>query len=184
MTRIFAPLACLALLAIVVNLIGGLTMDDLRAPEVSADTLRWATVHRLGGVAAGLGVVFVNSLVITYFVGTSRWVREVSETYHLDSRFLHESNRIKRKTFPWATMSMLAVVGLISLGGACDPSTGQPNTERWVTPHLLSAFGVLGFLAWACVVEWNNIAANQQVIAGVLEDVARIRKERGLEVRA
>ena len=182
MTRIFTTLAWLALLAVAANLIVGLMLgDDLRNPPVSQETLSWARVHRLGGVAAALAVVLVNSIVITYFVGTSRWVKEVSETYRLDSTYIAQSNRIKRRTFPWATLSMLAVVGLISLGGACDPSTGQPNTEAWVMPHLIGSFLVLGFLVWACVLEWNNIFANQQVISAVLEEVNRIRAERGLE---
>ena len=181
MTRIFTTLAWFALLFVAANLIIGLMLDDLRAPNVSQDTLTWARVHRLGGVAAALTVVLVNSIVVTYFVGTSRWVKEVSETYRLDTKFIGESNRIKRRTFPWATMSMLAVVGLISLGGACDPSTGQPNTEAWKMPHLIGSFVVLGFLAWASVVEWNNIFANQQVIAAVLEEVKQIRAEHGLE---
>ena len=185
MTRIFTTLAWFAILAVVANLIIGLMLgDDLRTPEVSHETLVWTRVHRLGGVAAALVVVLVNSIVITYFVGTSRWVKEVSETYRLENKHIAESNRIKRRTFPWATLSMLAVVGLISLGGACDPSTGQPNTEAWVTPHLIGSFLVLGFLAWASVIEWNNIFANQQVIAAVLEDVNRIRAERGLEANA
>lgn len=181
MTRIFTTLACFAIVAVIANLIIGLALDDLRAPNVSQDTLVWARVHRLGGVAAALIVVLVNSIVITYFVGTSRWVKEVSETYHLDRKFIAESNRIKRRTFPWATINMLAIVGVIALGGACDPSTGQPNTEAWVSWHLVAAFAVLGFLAWTSTIEWNNISANQQVIQDVLEDVQRIRDERGLD---
>jgi hypothetical protein len=76
---------------------------------------------------------------------------------------------------------MLAVVGLVALGGACDPSTGQSNTAAWVMPHFYGAFIVLGFVGWACVFEWNQVAANQQIIAGVLEQVARVRRERGME---
>ena len=45
-----------------------------------------ATIHRLTGMAAALGVVFVESVVVTYFIGTSRWCKEVSETYQLDSK--------------------------------------------------------------------------------------------------
>ena len=76
--------------------------------------LRWATVHRLAGVAAGLAVVLVNSIVVTYFIGTSRWVKEVTETYRLDSQFIARSNALKRRTFPWAMLSMLAIVGVIA----------------------------------------------------------------------
>lgn len=182
MTRIFTNLAWFAFACVAANLIIGLWMGDLRSGDPSPETLNWARVHRLGGVAAGLVVVLVNSIVITYFVGTSRWVREVSETYHLDARFLLESNRLKRKTFPWCTMCMLAVVGLIALGGAADPGNGQPNTEFWVMPHLFAGYGMLAFLALTSVVAWNNIHGNQQVINSVVAEVAKIRRERGLEV--
>jgi amino acid transporter len=179
MTRIFTMLAWFAVLCIAANLVVGLMMGDLRN-HPSEETLTWARVHRLGGLAAALAVVFVNSVVVTYFVGTSRWCKEVSETYKLRPQLVAESTRIKRRTFPWAVMSMLAVVALVALGGAADPSTGQPNTAAWVTPHLVGAYLVLGFLAWASVVEWNNIHANHEVIEQVLAEVKKIRAERGL----
>src|SRR3989337_2072811 len=98
-------------------LILGLSVGDLYHDR-SADTLRWATVHRLTGVAAALVVVLVNSIVVTYFIGTSRWCKEVSETYGLDRALVHRGTQLKRRTFPWAVMGMLTVVGLIALGGA------------------------------------------------------------------
>lgn len=180
MTRIFSVLAWASLLCVVANLIVGLMMGDLH-DNPTQETLTWATVHRLGGVAAALAVVFANSIVITYFVGTSRWVREVSETYQLDKKYILESNRIKRRAFPWAVTAMLVIVGLLALGGAADPSTGQPNTANWVMPHFIGSFLVLGFLVWASFIEWNHIAANHAVIEQVLEAVKQIRSERGLK---
>ena len=104
MTRIFLTLASLSLILLVVAMVMGLTMGDLYAqPEPSQDTLRWATVHRLTGVAAALAVVFVESVVVTYFIGTSRWCKEVVETYRLDASVIVASNRLKRRTFPWAS---------------------------------------------------------------------------------
>ena len=82
MSRIFTILAWVAILMVAANLILGLSLGDLR--ELDPTVLRWATVHRLAGVAAGLAVVLVNSIVVTYFIGTSRWVKEVTETYRLD----------------------------------------------------------------------------------------------------
>ncbi len=180
MSRIFTILAWVAILMVAANLILGLSLGDLR--ELDPTVLRWATVHRLAGVAAGLAVVLVNSIVVTYFIGTSRWVKEVTETYRLDSQFIARSNALKRRTFPWATMSMLAIVGVIALGGAADPGSGRPDTDAWITPHLLGSIAGLALIAWAAVVEWNNIHQNQQVIAEVLAEVRRIRLERGLDV--
>ena len=180
MTRIFISLAWFALILTAATLIVGLSVGDLHRDH-SADALRWATVHRLSGVASALAVVLVNSIVVTYFIGTSRWCKEVSETYRLEPSFLQRSTALKRRTFPWAVMGMLTVVGMIALGGAADPATGRPGTENWVTPHLLGALGGLMLIGWSFFVEWTNIFANHLVIADVLAEVRRIRLEHGLE---
>ena len=96
-----------------------------------------ATVHRLTGIAAALGVVFVESVVVTYFIGTSRWCKEVAETYRLDAAPVRESNRLKRRAFAVALVGMLTVVGVIALGAAADPATGRPNTQAWTNFHLV-----------------------------------------------
>ncbi len=180
MTRIFTVLAWLAILMVAANLILGLSLGDIR--ELDPTTLRWATVHRLAGVAAALAVVFANSIVVTYFIGTSRWTKEVVETYSLDFDFIRRTTALKRRTFPWATLSMLAIVGVIALGGAADPASGKPGTEYWKTPHLIGSIAGLAFVAWASIVEWNNIYRNQHAIQEILAEVRRIRQERGWEV--
>ncbi len=163
------------------TLILGLSIDDLHTDH-SPDMLRWATVHRLAGVATALVVVLVNSIVVTYFIGTSRWCKEVTETYHLEPTMLRRSTQLKRRTFPWAVTSMLAVVGVIALGGAADPATGLPHTRDWVIPHLAGAMLGLALIGWIFFIEWKNIHANHRVINDILDEVRRIRQERGLEV--
>lgn len=174
-------LAWFALVMMGATLIVGLSVGDLHVDR-DPDTLRWATVHRLAGVAAALSVVLVNSIVITYFIGTSRWCKEVSETYGLDPQLVRRSNHLKRRTFPWAVTSMLTVVGVVALGGAADPATGREGTALWVTPHLLGAMTGLLIVAWIFYVEWQNIAANHAVINDVMTDVRKIREAKGLEV--
>lgn len=181
MNRIFLTLAWFAVLFVAATMLIGLSMGDLRS-DPSDQTLAWARVHRLSGVAAALVVVFVNSILVTYFIGTTRWCKEVCETYHLDVDFIRRSNALKRKTFPWAVLSMLTVLGIVALGGAADPATGRPNTETWATWHLLGALAGLFFIGWSALVAWNNLRANQLVIHEILAEVRRMRVERGLEV--
>ena len=177
MTRIFVSLAWIVIVLLVATLILGLSIGDLRGEDVeTAEAARRSvTVHMLFGLAAALGVVLVQSIVVTYFIGTSRWCKEVSETYHLDPQFVLSSNQLKRRTFPWALMGMLVVVGVIALGAAADPATGRAHTEDWVMPHLLGALCGLAFILWAFVVEWQHIQANHAIILGVLDEVRRIR---------
>lgn len=174
-------LAWFALVMMGATLILGLAIEDLHTDH-SPEMLRWATVHRLSGVSTALVVVLVHSIVVTYFIGTSRWVKEVSEAYALGNAYIVRANTLKRKTFPWAVMGMLTVVGVGALGAAADPATGLPNTIHWVTPHLIGAITGLMFIGYTFFVEWNNIHANHVVISDVLTEVQRIRAERGLEV--
>ncbi|HEX5472649.1 MAG TPA: hypothetical protein VFW73_12230 [Lacipirellulaceae bacterium] len=181
MTRIFLTLASLSLILLLVAMMIGLTMGDLYAqPLPTRETLHWATVHRLTGIAAALGVVFVESIVVTYFIGTSRWCKEVVETYQFDPAPLAESNRLKRRAFPWALAGMMAVIGIIALGGAADPSaTLRHDSQAWVQWHLLGAVLGIIFIAWTYLVAWNNILANHAVIGRIVAEVSRRREESG-----
>lgn len=182
MIRIFATLAALSLLLLVTAMMIGLTMGDLYAsPEPTSETLHWARVHRLTGVAAALAVVFVESVVVTYFIGTSRWCKEVVETYQLDPAPVVASNRLKRRTFPWALAGMLTVVVVISLGAAADPATLQPHTKNWADWHLWGAFLGIVFVGWTYLIEWNNIVANHAIIDEIVAKVGEVRREQGLE---
>lgn len=181
MTRIFLVLALFAILSLAAALLVGLSLGDLRN-DLSPATQGWARVHRLSGVAAGLVVVLVNSISVTYFIGTSRWVKEVAETYELDRDLIRRSAALKRRTFPWAVMAMLVAVGVIALGGAADPGAlGREVSARWTLPHLVGALVGILLIAWSLIVQWNNIFANHQLIGEVMEHVRRIRRERGLD---
>jgi hypothetical protein len=182
MTRILFVLATISLVLLLAAQTLGLLIGDLYAqPQPSQDTLHWATVHRLTGVAAALAVVFVESVVVTYFIGTSRWCKEVVETYRLDPTSLRASNRLKRRTFPWALAGMLIVIAIIALGASGDPATGRPNTQSWADWHLIGTFLGIPLIAWTYVVAWNNVLANHAIIEQLLAEVTRIRRERGLD---
>lgn len=181
MTRIFLALAVFALVCLAATMLLGLSLGDIRH-DTSAEVQRWGTMHRLVGVATGLATVLVNSISVTYFIGTSRWCKEVAETYGLDPEWVRRGNALKRQTFPWALASMLAVLGIIALGGAADPATGRATSESWAIWHLLGALAGFALIATSFVAQWINIAANHELIEQVLAEVRRIRQERGLEV--
>ena len=182
MTRIFVVLAWFAMLSLVTVTVVGLSLGDLRTDR-SPENQHWGTIHRLSGVAAALGVVFVHSIVVTYFIGTSRWCKEVVETYGLDRDLIRTSTLLKRRTFPWALIAMLTVVGIIALGAAADPGAlGPERSAKWAAPHQLAAFAGIAIIGWSMLVEWGNLHANHALIARVLEEVRRVRIARGLDV--
>jgi len=161
----------------------GLSIGDLSArPAPSLETLHWATRHRLTGLAAALGVVFVESIVVTYFIGTSRWCKEVVDTYQLSGAAIAESNRLKRKTFPWALAGMFAVIIVGAFGAAAD-TTGnlEGNSHGWSDWHLVAAFLGILFVVWTYVIAWINIFAIYNVIEQTTAQVASIRREKGLD---
>lgn len=185
MNRYLPVLAGFALTFMAATLLLGLALGDVRDPT-DRRTQQWATVHRLSGVAAALVVVLVDSIVVTYFIGTSRWCKEVVETYRLDRAFVLRMNRLKRRTFPVATISMLVVVGVVALGGAADPGASlrlKPlgGLLEWSQLHLIGAL-----VGWALVgagffIAWNNVNDNVRLIGEVMDGVRQVRTARGLE---
>lgn len=181
MPRILFTLAVVAVVLLAITFVAGLLVGSLAAEDAS--TARgWMPYHLLLGVASALSVVFVHSLVVTYFIGTTRWCKEVAETYALDPKLNRESARLKRRSFPWSLSAMLVIVGVIALGAAADPATGRRNLEPWATAHLIAASIGLLYVASSFYFTWNNVAAQHALIDRIVAEVRRIRIEKGLEV--
>ena len=210
MTRIYATLATFALLMIAVALVMGLSIRDLRPRlerhielqqqlrqvdandpahaelatefEKVKNTPVWANVHRLFGLATVIIIMLVNSVAITYFVGTSRWVREVSDAYSLDMTLATESQRLKRRSFPWSVVGMCTAAAIAGFGAAGDPAS-YTASEALSTAHLIIAFAGVAFIAYAMWVQWNRIGDNHRVIEKVLVEVNQKRAAAGAEVQ-
>ncbi|MEX2141565.1 MAG: hypothetical protein WD894_20030 [Pirellulales bacterium] len=189
MIRIFLTLAVFSLVCVAAALLLGIQVGDLHGvldpstpTAVRADTIERASVHRRAGVAAAIVVIFANSLAVTYFIGTSRWCKEVVASYSLDSKLLRRSMALKRRTFPWAVSSMLVIVAVVALGASADPGTGMENTADWVLPHVLGSLAALAFLVLSFFVQGSNIRAHYEVIKDIMTEVRRVREARGLAV--
>jgi len=180
-SRIFPSLAVVSLGLFLAAVVMGLLIGDLYEKPPSDATFFWRRVHMLTGTSVALAVVLVHSIAVTYFIGTSRWCKEVTETYQLDPAMLRESTRLKRRTFPWCILGMATVIGVAALGPASDPGTGGAHTAWWATVHYPAAFAGLALIAWTYFRAWLNIVANQSVIQQIVDRVGEIRKARGLD---
>jgi MFS family permease len=187
--RIFSSLAVFAILCVIGALLLGIFVGNLQAvarsgvPDaVRRESVERAAAHLLAGLAAALVVILVNSISLTYFIGTSRWCKEVVERYALDIALVRRSVAIKRRTFPWAVSSMLAIMVVVVLGAAADPATGMEHTADWVVPHYLAALAALAFLAFSFFVQASKIRQHYDVINDILAEVRRVRAQRGLDV--
>ncbi len=134
------------------------------------------TLHLLLGAGGALLAILVNCITITYLIGTSRWCKEVCETYRLRADLAERSTRIKRSTFPWAVLGVLAVILVVALGAAADPSGANfRRSASFVTPHYIGAMVMLLVVAGSFWVQINRIAENFMVIEEILSEVKRIR---------
>ncbi|HVX63571.1 MAG TPA: hypothetical protein VHC19_23315 [Pirellulales bacterium] len=186
MNRIFTPLVAFAALFMLATAVLGLSLRlyDIRDAS-DLDAQAWAAWHRQAGVMAALVVAFVNSIVVTYFVGTSRWCKEVVEAYSLSPEYVLRSNRLKRGTFPYALLGILAMVGVVALGGAADPAARLQlppvSGLTWTNFHFVGATLALCFILYTAFIEAHNIRQNHVVISEVMAQVQQIRKQRGLD---
>jgi hypothetical protein len=181
MAAVFSRAAwfAVALLAATAGL--GLWLGDLHG-VTDLGRLRWGTVHRLSGVLAALVVVLVNSMAVTYFIGTGRWCREVVEVYGLDQAFVTRSTKLKRSAFPFAMAGMLAIVAIVALGGAADPAAGRKGSRDWVTWHLVGGLGLAGAIAACFQAQLPAIRGQHALIDDVMDEVRSVRLARGLDV--
>lgn len=164
------------------------------AGEAFAAPRRYLTLHFYLGVASSLLAILVSSISVTYFIGTSRWCREVVETYRLSPKFVQRSDALKRRTFPYALLGIVTVIVIVALGGLSDPSIPWRRAfeaeKDWfnatfppvsmVNIHYIASMIGLIVLAFAFWIQARRIAANYAVIDEILAQVQRIRGERGL----
>ena len=142
----------------------------------------WQTVHFLLGVLSALVTVLVNSVSVTYFIGTTRWCREVVEEYGLDPALYEKSRKLKRLTYPWALGGVFIMLAIICSGAAADPSAFGVAAAQWVTVHFMMAILGTAAIGWAFWVQIGTVGENYKVIQQILDQVNVIRRQQNLEV--
>lgn len=184
MVRIFLPLAGLSACFLLIALILGVMIDDPRTPSAAVQ----ASVqhHFLAAVGALVFATFVHAIVLTYFMGTGRWIEESSSAYRLDPGFHRQSTRIKYRTIPLMVICFLLLLLTGALGAAADPaSPWQAKGWAGMTPSTIHMAAALTTLAANLVVTWLEFIAlekNGELVDQVLAEVRRIRLEKGLAV--
>ncbi|HEY1375899.1 MAG TPA: hypothetical protein VGF55_03860 [Gemmataceae bacterium] len=173
MTRIFLTLASANALALALAFALGCwskLTDGLHAPASPAYLL-----HFLVGLFTAVGTLLTHCLIFTYFLGTGRWVKEVTLAYDLPDEPWHKRTReLKRLTFPPALAAMLVTIATAA-GGA----GAQLQAWPWQV-HLALAGAALAINLWAFRLEYRNVTENAAILEAVLREVDRIRAERGL----
>lgn len=184
MKRIFLTLAVIATLLLAASVVLGLNIGDARSLE-TAEQSRIST-HMLTGLAALTFATLVHAITLTYFMGTGRWVEETSNAYSLQESLYKQNQKIKYGLLPGITVCVVLLITTGALGAVADPATPMSLDGTLdltgAQIHLIVAILtlVMNLLAW--FTQFVAIARNMQVIDAVLQEVRRIREERGLPV--
>ncbi|MBY0526769.1 MAG: hypothetical protein K2R98_25480 [Gemmataceae bacterium] len=177
MTRIFTFLAYVNGAALIASYLTGVVSKLRDASQTTAEPTY--LIHFTLGLFTAIGTLLVHCLIFTYFLGTGRWVKEVTLAYHLPDEPWHKETReLKRKTFPPALFAMLIAIATAAAGAGA-----QLREWSWMVHGTLATLTLVINL-WAFRVEYRNVDRNSQVLEEVLREVDRIRAERGLPSNA
>ena len=104
--------------------------------------------------------LFSQSMVIFYFIGTGRLVKdETAGRPEAERRAIHAAlRRFKARTSPPATFALLSAIGVFVLGGAVHTKALLPWT------HLASSVAAAAIHAWALAAEWTTFRENHRLM--------------------
>jgi hypothetical protein len=182
MTRIFLPLSILSLLAMGATLALGLRIGNAAAPDQAGPV----SVHLLSGMATIVFSLLVHALVLTYFLGTGRWLEETCNAYRLEPTYLAENRTLKWRIYPLMTVCLLLLIATGAFGAAADPASAV-GFRGWGSLsaahiHLLISVTTLALNMGAYGWEYLALRRNGELVTEVLSHVRRIRTDRGLPV--
>ena len=173
MARIFLVLAGLNALALLVAVLSG-TLSWFREGLMHPEEPSYL-IHFVVGLTAVVGNLLVHCLVITYFLGTGRLIKEVTLAYQLpDERWARPTRDIKRGNTPYAIVAMLLAIATAAAGSGRQFQVWP----AWI--HLtLATIAFLGNL-WVFRIEYRNLTRNIGILDEIMVEVERIRAEHGL----
>ena len=119
MKRIFLTLALLANLSLLLAIVFGFQIGG--AQKLDPITQGRVSTHMLVGLAALTFATLVHAILLTYFMGTGRWLEETSRAYQLDRGWHQQSQKIKYRTILGMTACLGLLIATGAAGAAADP---------------------------------------------------------------
>jgi len=149
----------LALLGFVATSVGGFSVaSGLAAHLPAAGAL--VRHHFLLALPTMLLSLFAQSMVIFYFIGTGRLIKDEVAAYPEADRdvILRSLRRFKARTSPVATFSLLSAIVVFVLGGAVHTRV----LPSWT--HLAASIAAIALHAGALVIEAQVFAENNRLM--------------------
>ncbi len=184
MKRIYLTLVTVSTVLLITAFVLGLSIGDpTERVETTQQHVQW---HFLTALAALVFAALVHAIVLTYFMGTGRWMEETSRAYRIDATWLEESTTLKYRTILAMTVCLLLLIFTGAFGAAADPAS-PVQFQGWlgvtpVTIHFAMAVTLLSINAIVNFWEFIALHRNGELIEEVLARVREIRLERGLPV--
>ena len=137
-------------------------------------------IHIWIGMSAALVTLLVNSISVTYFIGTNRWCREVVDAFSLDQELATKSQRLKKQAFPWSLLAIVLILCIAAFGAASDPVTLNPDAADWVPYHWgLAMLGIV-VISGCMLAQVGLISRNYKLINEIMAAAEAERERRKL----
>ncbi len=131
----------------------------------------WAMLTRQGpawlfglGTLTGIYTCLTHSIVLMYFLGTGKGIKEAVATHGLaddpQTGYGRRTRRFKARTSPVATLSCLLIMGAVWSGGWLQTSR-QPAALPW---HRWLSWVAVAYNLYAFWVEYRAIRENAALI--------------------
>lgn len=181
-TRIFTTLAIVAALTTSVAFVLGMSIGD--ATQRSAQTV--VSYHLLAGLGALIFTSLMHAIVLTYFMGTGRWLEETTTAYKLKWDWYQESKTMKYRTILLMLVCFLLLIATGAFGAAADPASAVGFRGFWGLSggaiHMTVALVTWGVNLLVNVYQFQVLTRNGEIVNDVMAEVRRIRMENGLSV--
>jgi hypothetical protein len=137
---------------------------------ISMSRASLADVHILAGAMTAIACCAVHCVVFTYFIATSKWIRQAVEVKRLSPALIEPTRSFKMQAFP-AAISAMAIVFITAVSGAAVTNYGV----NIVWHHLLAIVSV-AVNALVAIVEFGAIQRNARLIDQILAMIAANEK--------
>lgn len=129
--------------------------------QISPAARLLVTKHVAYAIPTVLLSLFSQSMVIFFFIGTGRLVKDEIVGYSDADRrsVLRVLRDLKRRTSPPATFALFSAIGVFVLGGAAHVKA----LPSWV--HLTAALTAVATHFWALGAEWTAFLENGRLMA-------------------
>ncbi len=178
MNQIFVLIASLGNVALLVTVWLGWSIED--AGSLSEMARRGVSLHFLFALATSSFVLFVHAVVLTYFMGTGRWIQETSEAYQFEGEAREQNMKLKYKVLPGMMLCLCLILITGAFGAIADPASNT-QMKYGATIHFTLAVSLLLANLLVNVIQYSAITKNSGLVDAVYQEVLTVRKERGLD---